>query len=139
MWGDGKGQDADDGNEDTDPATPQLRAVDAVNPADRAFREALEAGVTTVVTGPGSANAVAGQMLALKTYGATIEDRIIRCPLAMKFALGKPINTYRQRGRDARHQNGHRGRDPRAMMKARRYPRTCRREEDDEVDPPIST
>ena len=53
MWEDGLGFEGDDGNEDTDPSTPQLRAVDAVNPQDRCFREALEAGVTTVVTGPG--------------------------------------------------------------------------------------
>lgn len=138
MWGDGKGQDADDGNEDTDPATPQLRAVDAVNPADRAFREALEAGVTTVVTGPGSANAVAGQMLALKTYGATIEDRILRCPLAMKFALGEnPINTYRQRGETPATRMATAAVIREQLMKARRYAEDMRAsEEDDEVDPP---
>ena len=69
MWEDGLGFEGDDGNEDTDPCTPQLRAVDAINPLDRCFEEAREAGVTTVVTGPGSANPIGGQLCALKTWG----------------------------------------------------------------------
>ena len=68
MWEDGLGFEGDDGNEDTDPCMPQLRGVDAVNPLDRCFREALEAGVTTVA-GPGSANPIGGQLCAMKTYG----------------------------------------------------------------------
>ena len=60
MWEDGLSFEGDDGNEDTDPATPHLRALDAVNPGDYSFKEALDAGVTAVVTGPGSANPVAG-------------------------------------------------------------------------------
>ena len=69
--------------------TPQLRAIDAVNPMDRCFREALEAGVTTVITGPGSANAIGGQMAALKTHGVRVDDMVLQEPVAMKFALGK--------------------------------------------------
>lgn len=95
MWEDGLSFEGDDGNEDTDPATPHLRAIDAVNPGDRCFVEALEAGVTSVVTGPGSANPVAGQMVAIKTYGKRIDDMVIKAPIAMKFALGEnPKNTY---------------------------------------------
>ena len=95
MWADGAGFEGDDGNEDTDPATPQLRAVDAVNPEDNCFKEALMAGVTAVVTGPGSANPVAGQLAALKTYGKRVDDMVIKAPAAMKFALGEnPKNTY---------------------------------------------
>lgn len=95
MWADGAGFEGDDGNEDTDPATPQLRAIDAVNPGDRCFTEALESGVTSVVTGPGSANPVAGQLALLKTYGESVDDMIVRAPIAMKFALGEnPKNTY---------------------------------------------
>lgn len=96
MWADGSGIEGDDGNEDTDPATPQLRAIDAVNPGDFCFDEALSAGITTVMTGPGSANPVAGQMAIVKTYGETADDMIIRSPAAMKFALGEnPKNSYR--------------------------------------------
>ena len=95
MWEDGLGFEGDDGNEDTDPSTPHLRAVDAVNPLDRCFREALEAGVTTVVTGPGSANPIGGQMCAMKTYGRRMEEMVLRAPVAMKMALGEnPKTTY---------------------------------------------
>lgn len=95
MWEDGLGFEGDDGNEDTDPSTPQLRAVDAVNPLDRCFREALEAGVTTVITGPGSANPIGGQLCAMKTYGRRMEDMVIKAPVAIKMALGEnPKTTY---------------------------------------------
>ena len=95
MWEDGLTFEGDDGNEETDPITPQLRAVDALNPMDRCFREALESGVTTVVTGPGSANPIGGQMAAVKTYGKCIDNMIIKAPLAIKMALGEnPKNVY---------------------------------------------
>lgn len=87
--------EGDDGNEETEPLTPQLRALDAINPLDRCFTEALQEGVTTVVTGPGSANPIAGQMLAMKTYGRRIDDMILKEPLAIKFALGEnPKSVY---------------------------------------------
>ena len=60
MWEDALCFEGDDGNEETDPVTPQLRAIDAVNPMDRCFAEAAAGGITTVLTGPGSANAIAG-------------------------------------------------------------------------------
>ena len=95
MWEDGLTFEGDDGNEDTDPVTPQLRAIDAVNPMDRCFREALEAGVTTVVTGPGSANPIGGQLAALKTGGTCVDQMIVKAPVAIKMALGEnPKSTY---------------------------------------------
>ena len=93
MWEDGLGFEGDDGNEETDPLTPQLRAIDALNPMDHCFQEALEAGVTTVVTGPGSANPIGGQMAAVKTYGRCIDKMIVKAPLAMKMALGENPKT----------------------------------------------
>lgn len=81
--------EGDDGNEETEPITPQLRALDAINPMDRCFTEALRGGVTTVVTGPGSANPIGGQMLAMKTYGRRVDDMVLKEPLAVKFALGE--------------------------------------------------
>ena len=93
MWEDAMGFEGDDGNEDTDPSTPHLRAVDAINPLDRCFTEALESGVTTVVTGPGSANPIGGQLCAMKTYGRRMEDMIIKAPVAMKMALGENPKT----------------------------------------------
>lgn len=95
MFEDGLGFEGDDGNEDTDPCTPQLRAIDAVNPLDHCFQEAREAGITTVLTGPGSANPIGGQFAAVKTDGKCIDDMVIRSPAAMKFALGEnPKSVY---------------------------------------------
>lgn len=81
--------EGDDSNEMTDPCTPHLRAIDAVNPMDCCFGEALRAGVTTVVTGPGSANAVGGQAIAMYTSGSRVDDMVIAAPCAVKFALGE--------------------------------------------------
>ena len=89
MCEDSVGFEGDDVNEMTDPVTPHLRAIDAIYHADAAFQEALEAGVTTVVTGPGSANVIGGQFAALKTYGRRVEDMLIREPVAMKVAFGE--------------------------------------------------
>jgi len=95
MWENGLGFEGDDGNETTDPATPQLRALDAVNAYDYCFEEALAAGVTTVMTGPGSANPISGQALIIKTIPGRIDRKVVRQPAAMKFALGEnPKNTY---------------------------------------------
>lgn len=95
MWEDGLDFEGDDGNEETDPIMPQLRAIDAVNPLDRCFEEAVEGGVTTVITGPGSANPIGGQLAALKTYGKRIDKMILKAPVAVKMALGEnPKNVY---------------------------------------------
>ncbi len=84
-----------DGNEVTDPILPQLRGIDAVKPHDVAFEGALKAGVTTVVTGPGSANVIGGTFCALKTKGKTIYDMCMVEEVAMKMALGEnPKNCY---------------------------------------------
>lgn len=58
MWEDSIGFEGADGNESVDPVTPHLRAIDAIYPMDRTFEEAREGGVTTVCTGPGSANVI---------------------------------------------------------------------------------
>ena len=98
MWEDSVGFEGDDGNEMTDPVTPHLRAIDAVYHLDRCFREALENGVTTVVTGPGSANVIGGQFVALKTFGRRIEEMIIKEPVAIKVAFGEnPKTVYNDR------------------------------------------
>ena len=98
MFADALGFEGDDGNECTDPVTPQLRAIDSVDPMDRCFQEARAAGVTTVLTGPGSANAIGGQIAALKTAGRWVDEMIVKAPAAMKFALGEnPKWTYKDR------------------------------------------
>ena len=67
IFEDGLNFEGDDCNEDTEPITPHLRAIDAINPMERSFGEALEGGVTTVITGSGSANPISGQLAAVKT------------------------------------------------------------------------
>lgn len=95
LYEDGLGFEGADGNEDTDPITPQLRVIDGINPMERAFKESLDAGVTTVVVSPGSANPIGGQLAAMKTYGRRIDDMIIKQPIGVKFAMGEnPKNTY---------------------------------------------
>ena len=95
MWEDGMGEEGADGNECSDPITPQMRAIDGLNPFDPCFDEAVAAGITTVVTGPGSANVIGGQFAALKTHGRTIEERLIQAPIAMKAAVGEnPKRVY---------------------------------------------
>ncbi len=95
LYEDGLGFEGADGNEDTDPVTPHLRAIDGVNPMDRGFQEAREAGVTTVAVSPGSANPIGGQIALLKTAGRRVDDMVLKAPLAIKFALGEnPKSVY---------------------------------------------
>ena len=138
MWEDGLSFEGDDGNEDTDPATPHLRALDAINPCDRSFKEAVEAGVTAVVTGPGSANPVAGQMVAIKTYGETADDMVIKAPAAMKFALGEnPKNTYHGKDESPATRMATAAIIREQLKKAQRYQRDLlAMEEDEEADEP---
>ncbi|WP_432402772.1 amidohydrolase [Wukongibacter sp. M2B1] len=89
-----------DHNEKTDPITPQMRGIDAINPMDVTFREAYESGVTSVAAGPGSANVIGGQFAAIKTYGKKIDNMIIKEPIAMKCAFGEnPKRVYNQIGK----------------------------------------
>lgn len=95
MWEDAMGFEGADGNECTNPITPDLRAIDAINPYDRCFEEAAAGGVTTCVTGPGSANVIGGQFVAIKTYGDSVEDMVLRFPVAVKAAFGEnPKRVY---------------------------------------------
>ena len=95
MFEDGMGFEGDDGNEMSNTSTPELRAIDAINPFDRCFEEAMRGGVTTCVTGPGSANVVGGQFAAIKTHGRDVESMLLRAPVAMKAAFGEnPKRVY---------------------------------------------
>lgn len=83
----------DDCNEETLPVTPTLRAIDAVNPMDPAFHDAIGAGITSVMVGPGSANVVGGQFVFMKTQGRCIDNMIVKSPAAMKVAFGENPKT----------------------------------------------
>lgn len=90
----------DDCNEETDPVTPGLRGLDAVNPFDPAFHDAIQAGITSVMTGPGSANVVGGQFVFMKTQGRCADEMIVKSPAAMKVAFGEnPKTTYGEQAR----------------------------------------
>lgn len=100
MWESSIGFEGSDGNEMTDPVTPQLRAIDAINPRDEAFEVALSGGVTTSVTGPGSANVIGGTFLAMKNSGHRVDDMIIKDPIAMKCAFGEnPKRVYNEQSK----------------------------------------
>ena len=83
----------DDCNEGTNPVTPTLRAIDAVNPMDPAFHDAIKAGITAAMVGPGSSNVVGGQFVFMKTQGRCIDEMIVKHPAAMKVALGENPKT----------------------------------------------
>lgn len=84
-----KGMEGDDCNENVNPITPYLRAIDAINPMDAAFDDALRAGITGAMVGPGSSNVVGGQFAFLKTHGRCIDKMIVKAPAAMKVAFGE--------------------------------------------------
>ena len=85
----------DDGNETSDPVTPQIRALDGIYPLDPEYGIAVRSGVTTVATGPGSSNPIAGQFVAMKTWGRTMNEMVLKAPLAMKVAFGEnPKNCF---------------------------------------------
>lgn len=85
----------DESNEGTDPLTPCLRAIDAINPMDSAFHNALAAGITGVMTGPGSSNAIGGQFAFIKTHGRRVDDMVVLAPAAVKLAFGEnPMTNY---------------------------------------------
>lgn len=89
----------DDLNESPAPCTPQLRALDGVDPMNQYFREARQAGITCVLTGPGSANPIAGQSVLVKTAGRVIDQMAVRAPASMKFALGEnPKGVHKDHG-----------------------------------------
>ena len=84
-------------NEMVEPVTPELRAIDGINPMDRTLEEAYQGGVTTAVTGPGSANVIGGQAIAIKTFGHRVDDMVVKDPAAMKVAFGEnPKRVYRE-------------------------------------------
>ena len=91
-----------DYNEIVDPITPQMRAIDSIYPQDEAFSLALQGGVTTACTGPGSANVVGGTFTVIKLHGNRVDNMILRDAVAMKCAFGEnPKRCYGQGGKKA--------------------------------------
>ena len=84
-----KGMEGDDCNENVEPITPYLRAIDAINPMDAAFDDAVRAGITSAMVGPGSSNVAGGQFAFIKTKGRRIDELAVLAPAAMKVAFGE--------------------------------------------------
>ncbi len=96
------GWEGKDYNEIVDPVTPQMRAIDSIYPQDEAFALALQGGVTTACTGPGSANVVGGTFVAIKLWGNRVDNMIVKDPIAMKCAFGEnPKRCYGQGAKKA--------------------------------------
>ena len=95
VWSDGVASEGHDFNETSDPVTPQMRAIDGINPLDGAFPDVLAAGITTLMTGAGSANLFGGEWAAIKPVGTIVEEMVLRYPCGLKLALGEnPKRVY---------------------------------------------
>ncbi|MFP4016377.1 MAG: amidohydrolase, partial [Halanaerobiales bacterium] len=95
---DGLGWEGRDYNEMTDPVTPHLRAIDAINPAEDGIETARKNGITTVMTGPGSANVIGGEAIAIKTIGRVVDEMVVKNPVGIKAAFGEnPKRVYTEK------------------------------------------
>lgn len=90
----GEGWAGDDHDEATTPVTAHLRALDAINPADEGFRDAIGGGVLAVGINPGSCNPIAGETVAVRCTGRVVDHRVLRSPAGMKSALGENPKRY---------------------------------------------
>lgn len=102
----GIGYEGHDYNEMNDPVTPQLRAIDGINPLDPCMEMAAKAGITCFATGPGSSNAFGGTFVAIKPHGKRVDNMIVKFPIAMKCAFGEnPKRCYQKTGISSRMTN----------------------------------
>ncbi len=117
-----KGMEGDDCNETVDPITPYLRSIDAINPMDAAFDDALRAGITSAMIGPGSSNVVGGTFSFVKTHGRSIDKMLVRSPAAMKIAFGEnPKVNYSGQGKSPATRMAIAAMLREELFKARRY------------------
>lgn len=135
--GDALGFESDDINEVNDPICPQLSAIDCINPLDRCFTDAVRAGITTVSTGPGSANPIAGRFVTIKTAGKRIDNMVIKAPGAMKMALGEnPKSCYHTHDQSPETRMSIAALIREALSKAKRYGEDIKSAKENEDDLP---
>ena len=116
----GIGYEGHDYNEMNDPVTPQVQAIDGINPFDPCMKMAAKAGVTCFATGPGSSNALGGTFAAIKPVGTRVDNMIVKFPIAMKCAFGEnPKRCYQKQGISSRMTNAAKIRE--ALNKAKFY------------------
>jgi imidazolonepropionase-like amidohydrolase len=133
LCGDGIGMEGEDYNEDTDPITPHLRAIDAINPMEKSFAEALSSGVTTVAASPGSANPIGGQICAVKTSGLRVDKICFGESIGVKFALGEnPKASYNLKEQPPVTRMATAALIREALRKAEEYADALQKSEDDE-------
>lgn len=138
LYEDGLGFEGADGNEDTDPATPQMRVIDGINPMERSFEEARAAGVTCCAVSPGSANPMGGQIAVIKTSGHWVDRMIVQQPAAIKCALGEnPKAVYHDKDETPVTRMATAAILRETLQKAQEYDERCRRaQEDPDEDAP---
>ena len=83
------GADSRDLNEFPTRFGPQHRIRDVLSPDDAFWKDAVQGGVTTVVTGPGSGEVSSGQAIVIKTWGESIDERIVKERGGLKIAMGR--------------------------------------------------
>ena len=116
----GIGYEGHDYNELNDPVTPQVQAIDGINPFDPCMKMAAKAGVTCFATGPGSSNSIGGTFAAIKPIGTRVDNMIVKFPVAMKCAFGEnPKRCYQKQGISSRMTNAAKIRE--ALNKAKVY------------------
>ena len=116
----GIGYEGHDYNELNDPVTPQVQAIDGINPFDPCMKMAAKAGVTCFATGPGSSNSIGGTFAAIKPVGTRVDNMIVKFPVAMKCAFGEnPKRCYQKQGISSRMTNAAKIRE--ALNKAKVY------------------
>ena len=116
----GIGYEGHDYNELNDPVTPQVQAIDGINPFDPCMKMAAKAGVTCFATGPGSSNSIGGTFAAIKPVGTRVDNMIVKFPIAMKCAFGEnPKRCYQKQGISSRMTNAAKIRE--ALNKAKFY------------------
>lgn len=116
----GIGYEGHDYNELNDPVTPQVQAIDGINPFDPCMKMAAKAGVTCFATGPGSSNSIGGTFAAIKPVGTRVDNMIVKFPIAMKCAFGEnPKRCYQKQGISSRMTNAAKIRE--ALNKAKAY------------------
>ena len=138
IWEEGVGRAFLDGNEATDPITPHVRALDAINPRDQGLADARSAGVTTACVTPGSANAICGQVVIIKTAGEVVDRMVVRQPAGLKMALGEnPKSVYKPRDKMPSTRMGTAALIRETLIKAQNYlDKQAKAAEDPDKDPP---
>jgi len=130
IWGDGVAWEGRDFNETSEPVTPHMRATDGINPFDRAFEDVIQAGITTLLTGPGSANLIGGEWVAIKPVGRVVEEMILRDPCGLKMALGEnPRRVYGDQRKSPVTRMGEAALIREALIKAEAYARSVEKAE----------